>query len=31
MVYRFSTLFVVAGCYPIEGSVITGAKVINIL
>lgn len=31
MAYRFSTLLVVAGCYPIEGFVITGAKVINYL
>jgi hypothetical protein len=31
LAYRFSTLLVVAGCYPIEGFVITGAKVINCL
>jgi hypothetical protein len=29
LAYRFSTLLVVAGCYPIAGFVITGAKVIN--
>jgi hypothetical protein len=31
LAYRFSTLLVVAGCYPIEGFVITGVKVINYL
>lgn len=31
LAYRFSTLLVAAGCYPIKGFVITDAKVLNYL